>query len=255
MDKFWQTTQDVSCKLWKLYLTHIPSHPTTRSLWWLPLHMCPLFLNHQFCRYLQSGLPKIPKIPLLCSRPHYRLPFSPKAQSPRVSRQSRGHRDLIWCPSLVGALPSPLQDAIHGAPYKVSLLQGQNSFVIFGSKKFGYSFTFKRILNALIFLFLSCGHEKLFFSSLERLTSWMHERLATADYRTLFSKFFPCYPAMAKVNASAQNLLSKYHVVLRSHVQTARFVQRSQLQNVEIYNYRVILLTCPPPLFRTKITQ
>ena len=153
-----------------------------------------------------------------------------------------------WYDALVGALPSPLQDAIHGAPYKVSLLQGQNSFVIFGSKKFGYNVTFKRILNALIFLFLSCGHEKLFFSSLERLTSWMHERLATADYRTLFSKFFPCYPAMAKVNASAQNLLSKYHVVLRSHVQTARFVQRSQLQNVEIYNYRVILLTCPPPL-------
>ena len=106
MDKFWQTMQDVSSKLWKLYLTHIPSHPTTRSLWWLPLHMCPLFLNHQFCRYLQSGLPKIPKIPLLCSHPHYRLPFSPKAQSPRVSRQSRGHRDLIWCPSLVGALPT-----------------------------------------------------------------------------------------------------------------------------------------------------
>ena len=98
MDKFWQTMQDVNSKLWKLYLTHIPSHPTTRSLWWLPLHMCPLFLNHQFCRYLQSGLPKIPKIPLLCSRPHYRLPFSPKAQSPWVSRQSRGHRDLIWCP-------------------------------------------------------------------------------------------------------------------------------------------------------------
>ena len=69
MDKFWQTMQDVSSKLWKLYLTHIPSHPTTRSLWWLPLHMCPLFLNHQFCRYLQSGLPKIPKIPLHCCAP------------------------------------------------------------------------------------------------------------------------------------------------------------------------------------------
>ena len=106
MDKFWQTMQDVNSKLWKLYLTHIPSHPTTRSLWWLPLHMCPLFLNHQFCRYLQSGLPKIPKIPLLCSRPHYRLPFSPKAQSPRVSRQSRGHRDLIWCPRVGALLPT-----------------------------------------------------------------------------------------------------------------------------------------------------
>ena len=37
------------------------------------------------------------------------------------------------------------------------------------------------------------------------------------------------------------------------NVQTARFVQRSQLQNVEIYNYRVILLAAPLPWFRTKM--
>ena len=128
--------------------------------------------------------------------------------------------------------PSPLQDAIHGAPYKVSLLQGQNSFVIFGSKKFGYNVTFKRILNALIFLFLSCGHEKLFFSSLERLTSWMHERLATADYRTLFSKFFPCYPAMAKVNASAQNLLSSSWSRINTNIHTQR-ERKTHMHNLE----------------------
>ena len=208
--------------------------------------MCPLFLNHQFCRYLQSGLPKIPKIPLLCSHPHYRLPFSPKAQSPRVSRQSRGHRDLIWCPR--GPPPH------FRMPYMVLhtrslFFRDKIHLLSLDRKKFGYNFTFKRILNALIFLFLSCGHEKLFFSSLERLTSWMHERLATADYRTLFSKFFPCYPAMAKVNASAQNLLSKYHVGQRSNSQVCSEKPTSKCRNIQLQGDSFNL----PPLFRTKM--
>ena len=162
MDKFWQTMQDVNSKLWKLYLTHIPSHPTTRSLWWLPLHMCPLFLNHQFCRYLQPGCRRYQRYhcwaPALTIACHL-------VRRHRVPESLGNLGDIAtWYDALPSWGPSsPPQDAIHGAPYKVSLLQGQNSFVNFGSKKVVYHFTFKMILNALIFLFLSCGLEKLVF--------------------------------------------------------------------------------------------
>ena len=217
MDKF---LQDVSNKLWKLYLTHIPSHPTTRSLWWLPLHMCPLFLNHQFCRYLQPGCRRYQRYhcwaPALTIACHL-------VRRHRVPESLGNLGDIAtWYDALVRALlPTP---GCHTWCSIQGLSSSGTKFICYlWIEKNGYNFTFKRILNALIFLFLSCGHEKLFFSSLERLTSWMHERLATAYYRTLFSKFFPCYLAMAKVNASAQNLLSKYHVLLCSNSQEANF--------------------------------
>ena len=226
--------QDVNSKLWKL-CTWLTSRPTQQQDHCDGFHStCALSslitssvdICNPGCRRYQRYHCCAPALTIACHlvRRH------------RVPESLGNLGDIAtWYDALPSWGPSsPPQDAIHGAPYKVSLLQGQNSFVIFGSKKIGYNFTFKRILNALIFLFLSCGHEKLFFSSLERLTSWMHERLATADYRTLFSKSSPCYPAMAKVNASAQNLLSKYHVVQRSNSQVCSEKPTSKCRNIQL---------------------